>query len=335
MRHALAVLLSLTLLAAPAAAADSPPEDGYAKGLELFRAGRYEAALPYFQEALDLARNRYGKDSPAVAVELNNLAEVYRLMGRMGEAEKLYKQAIELDEGQGGESTGLATSLNNLALVYRAQKKYGEAEKLYERSLRLLEKSLGPSHPDVARALNNLAVLYRMKGEPERAQPLQARALAIAEDALGQDHPTTQVLRRNLAALDKGPAPAKATAAAPQPASVPAAMPEPPVAAAARLEEPPAPVPVAVAPAAAADSTFALQLAAVPDAGQVGGEWKRLLTRFPPLRELELKAPQSVEVPGKGTFYRVIAGSFATRADAEAMCARLREAGAACRLARP
>lgn len=349
MRRTLAVLLSLLLLAPAVPWAAAPTEDGYAKGLELFRAGRYEAALPYFEQALELAKSRYGADDPAIAVELNNLAEVYRLMGRLGDAEALYKRAIELDQ-KGGESPGLATSMNNLALVYRAQKKYGEAEKLYNRSLAILEKSLGPSHPDIARALNNLAVLYRMKGEPERARPLQERALGIAEAALGRDHPTTEVLRRNLAALDKGPAPAPAPAApkaekppaisamptppAPTPPPEPVSAPEPaagpaPKAVATRVEEPAPPPP----PAPTGGGRFALQLAAVPDAAQVGSEWKRLVARYPSLKGLELQAPQAVEVPGKGTFYRVIAGSFASRADAEAMCARLRQAGAACRLA--
>ncbi|MEK0083272.1 tetratricopeptide repeat protein [Benzoatithermus flavus] len=356
MRRALAVLFSLFLLAAPALAAEPVAEDDYAKGLELFRAGRYEAALPYFESALDLAKSRYGADSPAIAPELNNLAEVYRLTGRLGEAEKLYKRAIELDERGGGEGSGLATSLNNLALVYRAQKKYDEAEKLYNRSLGLLEKSLGPNHPDVARALNNLAVLYRTKGEPERARPLQQRALAIAESTLGRDHPTTEVLRRNLAALDKGAAPARSPAAAPSPAApvdeamakpvaakppVISAMPPPPPAAgtapppAETAAAPAAPPDEKPPPPAAGNGAFALQLAAVPDPAQVDAEWKRLKARYPALKELDLRAPQTVEVPGKGTFYRIIAGSFASRADAEAMCARLRQAGAACRLARP
>jgi tetratricopeptide (TPR) repeat protein len=357
MRRALAVLLFLLLLTVPALA-EEPAADGYAKGLELFRAGRYEAALPYFQKALDLAKSRYGADDPAIAVELNNLAEVYRLMGRLNDAEALYKRAIELDERASPESAGLATSLNNLALVYRTQKKFAQAEKLYDRSLGMLEKSLGPGHPDVARALNNLAVLYRMKGEPERARPLQERALAIAEGALGRDHPTTQVLRRNLAALDKGTAPAR-SAAAPAPAGpaaadapkravakpVISALPPPPEAKpaapvakpagpAARTKAAP-PAKAEPAPAPGGSGGFALQLAAVPEQAQVDGEWRRLAARYPALRELDLKAPQKVEVPGRGTFYRVIAGSFPSKADAEAMCARLRQAGAACRLARP
>ncbi|CAN0176861.1 unnamed protein product, partial [Ectocarpus sp. 12 AP-2014] len=41
------------------------------------------------------------------------------------------------------------------------QGKYEEAEPLNARAIEILEKSLGPDHPDVATALNNRAGLLR------------------------------------------------------------------------------------------------------------------------------------------------------------------------------
>ena len=41
------------------------------------------------------------------------------------------------------------------------QGKLDEAEPLYTRSLAILEKALGPDHPDVAQSLNNNAELLR------------------------------------------------------------------------------------------------------------------------------------------------------------------------------
>ena len=86
---------------------------------------------------------------------------------------------------------------------------------------------------------------------------------------------------------------------------------------------------------AARAGSFAVQLAAAPAASQVAEEWQRLTVQFPQLGELQLQAPQVVEVTGKGTFYRVLAGPFPTKAAAEATCAELRKAGGTCRLARP
>ena len=50
----------------------------------------------------------------------------------------------------------------------------------YKRSLAIVEKALGPDHPDVAASLNNLAVLYQHQGRYADAEPLYKRSLAIA-----------------------------------------------------------------------------------------------------------------------------------------------------------
>jgi tetratricopeptide (TPR) repeat protein len=348
MRRTTAVLLSFLLPAVPAtAAAQGADGDGFAKAMELFRAGRFEASVPYFQRELDEAEARLGPDDPTIAVELNNLAEAYRSLGRFDEAEALYRRAVELDEKAGpSNAEGLATSLNNLALVHRAQGRLEEAERVNVRSLNLLEDALGPSHPNVARSLNNLAAIYRAQGEPDQARPLLERAVAIAETTLGPKHATTEQLRRNLANPATPPRPkgdrpvvaAGGAPAAPRPEPKPR-RPEAAVRQAAAspplpdpLPEPAAPVAAARAPAAAGG--FALQVAAVPERGQVATEWERLAVRFPLLQGLELQAAQSVDVAGKGTFYRVLAGRFGSRAEAEALCERLRAVGGACRLGR-
>ena len=79
--------------------------------------------------------------------------------------------------------------------------RYAEAEPLYKRSLAILEKALGPEHPDVAQSLNNLAELYRQQGRYADAEPLYKRSLAIREKALGPEHPDVAQSLNNLAAL--------------------------------------------------------------------------------------------------------------------------------------
>jgi tetratricopeptide (TPR) repeat protein len=51
------------------------------------------------------------------------------------------------------------------------------------------ERTLGPSHPEVAKVLNNLAALYSLQHRYSEAEPLYQRALAIREETLGPDHP--------------------------------------------------------------------------------------------------------------------------------------------------
>ena len=80
-----------------------------------------------------------------------------------------------------------------------------KAEPLHQRALAIMEKSLGPKHPDVAASLNNLANLYLNLGDYAKAEPLQQRALAIWEKSLGPEHPNVAGSFHNLANLYKQP----------------------------------------------------------------------------------------------------------------------------------
>ena len=71
----------------------------------------------------------------------------------------------------------------------RQQGKYDEALPRAERALAILEKVLGPDHPEVASSLRSLAVVYRNKGDYDRAETMCLRSLAILKRALGPDHP--------------------------------------------------------------------------------------------------------------------------------------------------
>ena len=73
----------------------------------------------------------------------------------------------------------MATSVNNLGLLYYNQGQYAQAEPLLNRSLAIMEKALGPDHPDVAVSLENLAALYRVTKRRKEAKVLEKRAAAI------------------------------------------------------------------------------------------------------------------------------------------------------------
>jgi hypothetical protein len=93
--------------------------------------------------------------------------------------------------------------------------------------------------------------------------------------------------------------------------------------------------PTAVAPArteaAPSAGRYAIYFFSVRPAARISREWRRLVERHPDLAGLELQTARPVEVPGKGTFYAVEAGAFATRAEAQAVCDRLRSQGRSCR----
>ncbi len=71
--------------------------------------------------------------------------------------------------------------LNNLAALNQAQGRYAEAEPQYQRSLAILEKALGPDHPNVAQSLENYAALLRATGRAAKSDNMEARAKAIRD----------------------------------------------------------------------------------------------------------------------------------------------------------
>ena len=72
---------------------------------------------------------------------------------------------------------------------------------LYQKSLRILEKCLGPDHPEVARTLNDMATHYIQIGDYEKALPIYQRALDIREKVLDLQHPDIAKTLNNLALL--------------------------------------------------------------------------------------------------------------------------------------
>ncbi|NQZ11608.1 MAG: tetratricopeptide repeat protein [Algicola sp.] len=89
----------------------------------------------------------------------------------------------------------------NLACIYRAQGQYEKTLPLLQQQLKIIEKNLGPDHPDVAKILNNLAEQYRLLGEFKQALPLFKRALHIKESLFGDKSPEVAITLNNLAIL--------------------------------------------------------------------------------------------------------------------------------------
>lgn len=58
--------------------------------------GNYSNAINWGKKALDEAEKEFGMIDSKYATPLNNLAEVYRLMGRYAEAEPLHVQSMKI-----------------------------------------------------------------------------------------------------------------------------------------------------------------------------------------------------------------------------------------------
>src|SRR5215467_3446602 len=63
---------------------------------QLFHAGRYAEATAIAQRAVSAAEAQFGSGHPKVGTALNNLAALYRVQGRLAEAEPLMQRALAI-----------------------------------------------------------------------------------------------------------------------------------------------------------------------------------------------------------------------------------------------
>ncbi|KAL4769997.1 hypothetical protein BDW60DRAFT_209402 [Aspergillus nidulans var. acristatus] len=78
---------------------------------------------------------------------LNNLGSLYKLQGKMKEAEEVYQQALAgYKKALGSDHTSTLDTVNNLGNLYSDQGKLKEAEEMYQQALAGKEKALGPDH---------------------------------------------------------------------------------------------------------------------------------------------------------------------------------------------
>lgn len=128
-------------------------------------------------------------------------ADLYMVLIAPENARVLYEQAIEELPATADERR--AEVLSKLGTACYQCGDHDAAVRAFTRGLRLLEKTIGTDHPDVATSLNNLALIHYSKGRYDQAEPLYRRALMIDERVLGYDHPGVATDLNNLALLHK------------------------------------------------------------------------------------------------------------------------------------
>src|SRR5258706_11608036 len=110
------------------------------QGLELMNQGRYREAEAPLLRALELA----GPENPTAVY---NLAALYHRQGRLSEAERLHRRALEVIERERGPRERgpydgeVAQSLNDLGAIYRSLGRHSQAIAGLERALQILDRN--------------------------------------------------------------------------------------------------------------------------------------------------------------------------------------------------
>ena len=136
----------------------------------------------------DPSRTYSGSDHPTVAANLNNLGAVYFFEGRYGEAEPLFRRALDIQErALGHDHPDVAKTLNNLAGSDIVAQHYDEASSLLEQALSILEKWVGPDHPDIAQIRSSLAMIQLSQMFKQGMDSLKSSFAGHAERASAND----------------------------------------------------------------------------------------------------------------------------------------------------
>jgi len=145
-------------------------------GWVLHRLGDRVQGLALTEQAVELGQEL---DQNLTMQAMNNMAMVYRDIGRPQDALRLYEQALPILK-EVGDRAQEATTLNNMAAVYSTIGRPQDAFRLYEQALPIL-KEVGDRAQEAA-TLSNIARVYRDIGRPQDALRLYEQALPILKE---------------------------------------------------------------------------------------------------------------------------------------------------------
>jgi tetratricopeptide (TPR) repeat protein len=175
-----------------------------------FPIGRYEnwsqcqMLLAHAKEVMRFIYSTHDQDRLNVAAISFACATYLYFQGSYGEAEAMYRQALEVQEKVlGPEHSSTLSSVHDLALVLLSQGKYKEGEIMLRQVLAIREKILGPEDPCIFHSVNNLGIVLSMQGKNKEAEIIHRQALEVQEKVLGPGHSSTLDSVHNLASALK------------------------------------------------------------------------------------------------------------------------------------
>lgn len=169
--------------------------------INLFKAKKYDEALPLAKKILEIREKELGKAHLSVAQAWRNLAFIEQRRGKSGEAEDAFKNALEIYEKIQPLSIAdekiLAELLEVVATYQGNEGDFDKAQGKIERALQLSEKTNGKDSLETGRILLKLAQIYEFKFQYEKAAPLLLRSLAIKINKLGRESDETRFVYSN------------------------------------------------------------------------------------------------------------------------------------------
>jgi serine/threonine protein kinase/tetratricopeptide (TPR) repeat protein len=169
---------------------------GYAVGL-----GDFVVGAQWLRHA-EVEADRLGR--PDLRADVDSSAGIHWYMqDQMDASAKAFGKALAVQDGRddaGLSERGFAHVNYGSVIIRVDQRRYAdEAIEETEQGVALLERALGPDHPQLGLALANFAIVFGYLERHDEAIVRLERALAILKRAYGPDHPHTGLTQLNLA----------------------------------------------------------------------------------------------------------------------------------------
>ncbi|MFN7932056.1 MAG: serine/threonine-protein kinase [Bryobacteraceae bacterium] len=152
----------------------------------------YAAAEALARESLAIRTRLHGQRHFDVAESLNTLALTLDESGHPKDAEKYFRQLLEMRDilRVNDPNQHLETAvLSNLGGVLRTQQRYDEAEKYLRECIDIRRRTLKGDHPRLALVLAKLGAVLSDAGRYQEAEPLLREGLAMRQRVYGGAHP--------------------------------------------------------------------------------------------------------------------------------------------------
>lgn len=125
------------------------------------------------------------------------LGLVLRKIGQYDKAQQVYEILLE----QATDENEMRRIYEQLGYTHDDKGDYREAITSYKKSLEISEKTLSPTHPNLASIYNNIGAAYLNLGDYQYSPSFYEKALAIQQQSLPPNHPDLAVTYNNMADL--------------------------------------------------------------------------------------------------------------------------------------
>lgn len=149
---------------------------------------REAEAIPLYEQAINEYEALVPPEEDTAAQLRNNLAMIYKSLGKYALAEQHYLRALETLEAKRGRDTEeVASVYNNLGSLYYTAGFPDQAKEMFTEALQIRSRLLGPNHRDVAQSHCNLATASHELGDNQAAIENYEQSLRILEQHLADE----------------------------------------------------------------------------------------------------------------------------------------------------